>query len=201
MKTYLKFVSQTDESELKAFYDAMSEEKKESVDKLNNTKTAKQRIVADGVLRKALFETEGIPPEEIVLKYNESGKPYAENSDVKFSVSHSKDAVICAVSDNEIGVDIEKIRDVRFKVAERFATEEEIAYIGGNTERFFEIWTLKEAYFKCIGTGLDASIKNVSFKINGKEAECSEKGFKCSVISVADGYCCSICEKLSDAGF
>lgn len=199
MKTYLKFVSQTDELELREFYDAMSEEKKEAVNKLKKTETAMQRIIADGVLRKALSEAKGIKPEKIIFKYNEFGKPYAENVDVQFSVSHSEDAVICAVSENDTGIDIEKIRDVRFKVAERFATEKELEYIGENTERFFEIWTLKEAYFKCIGTGLDANIKNVSFKINGNKIECSEKGYKFEFSNAAEGYCCSICEKLSDA--
>lgn len=201
MKLYLKFVSQTDESEFKAFYDAMSEEKKAAVNKLPNSETAKQRVVADGVVRKALAETAGVQPDKIVFKHNEFGKPYAENADVEFSVSHSKDAVVCAVSDKDIGVDIEKIREVRFKIAERFATAEELSYIGDSAERFFEIWTLKEAYFKCIGTGLNSNIKNVSFIIDGETAECSEKGFKCSVLSVADGYCCSICERISDAGF
>ena len=195
MKTYFRFVSQTDKSQLDLWFNGMSEEKKAAVLKLKRAETANQRIVADALARNALSEIGGIKPDEIIFSENEFGKPYAENVDAHFSVSHSGDAVICAVSERPVGIDIEKIRDVRFKTAERFATAQELEYIGENTERFFEIWTLKEAYFKCIGTGLDASIKDVSFKISGNEIECSEKGYEFKFLKAADGYCCSICEK------
>ncbi len=200
MKTYLSFVSQTEKSELDKWFKEMSEEKKNAVLKLQKAETANQRIVADAMVRRALSEISGIKTDEISFSTNEFGKPYAENADVQFSVSHSGDAVICAVSDKPVGVDIEKIRDVSFKTAERFATAEELEYIGENAERFFEIWTLKEAYFKCIGTGLDSSVKSISFKINGEKIECSEKGYKFGFLKTAEGYCCSICEKISDAG-
>ena len=199
MKTYLSFVSQTDKSELDEWFEEMSEEKKNAVLKLQKAETANQRIVADAVVRKALSEISGIKTDEIIFSANEFGKPYSKNADVQFSVSHSGDAVICAVSDNPVGIDIEKIREVRFGIAQRFATAQELEYIGENTERFFEIWTLKEAYFKCIGTGLDSLVKNISFKINGDKIECSEKGYKFEFIKTAEGYCCSICEKISDA--
>ncbi len=199
MKTYFRFVSKTDKSQLDLWFNGMSEEKKAAVVKLKRAETANQRIVADALARNALSEIGGIPADKIIFSTNEFGKPYAENVDLYFSVSHSEDVVICAVSERPVGIDVEKIRVVRFKTAERFATAQELEYIGENAERFFEIWTLKEAYFKCIGTGLDANIKNVSFKINGNIIECSEKGFRCSIIPVAEGYCCSICEKTSDA--
>ena len=200
MKTYLSFISQIDKSQLDLWFDSMSEEKKSSVRKLQKPQAAKQRIVADAAVRNALSEISGIRTEEIILSTDESGKPYAVNVDVQFSVSHSEDAVICAVSDKTIGIDIEKIRDIRIKTAERFATARELEYIGDDTVRLFEIWTLKEAYFKCIGTGLDSSVKEVSFSIKGDEIECSEKGYKFSFLKTAEGYCCSICEKISDAG-
>lgn len=200
MKTYFRFVSQTDKNQLDLWFDEMSAEKKESVLRLQKSETANQRIVADGIIRNALSEISGINPSEIAFLINEFGKPYAKNVDAQFSVSHSGDAVICVVSDNDVGIDIEKIRDVRFKTAERFATVQELEYIGENKERFFEIWTLKEAYFKCIGTGLDSTIRNISFRINGNKIECSEKGFEFQFIKAAEGYCCSICKKISDAG-
>lgn len=195
MKTYFNSVSQIDKTQLDLWFNEMSEEKKKSVLKLQKAETANQRIVADAVVRSALSEISGIKTDKIVFSTNEFGKPYAENVNAYFSVSHSGDAVICAVSERPVGIDIERIRDVRFKTAERFATAEELEYIGENTERFFEIWTLKEAYFKCIGTGLDANIKNVSFRINGSKIECSEKGYEFGFLKASEGYCCSICEK------
>jgi 4'-phosphopantetheinyl transferase len=154
-------------------------------------------LCGDALAREMLGEVLHLAPQAVTITESADGKPLTDGA--FFSVSHSGDAVICAVSDKPIGIDIEKIRDVRFRTAERFATAEEIEYIGENTERFFEIWTLKEAYFKCIGTGLDSSVKNVSFKINGDKIECSEKGYKFEFLKAAEGYCCSICEKISDA--
>ena len=104
--------------------------------------------------------------------------------------------VCCAVSDREIGIDIEKKREIRLDAAKRFACESELEYIGSSTERFFEIWTLKEAYFKCIGTGLGADIKNVSFKKTNSGYECSENGFLLTKLVLPDGYTGFVCEKI-----
>ncbi len=112
MKTYFRFVSQTDKNQLDLWFDEMSAEKKESVLRLQKSETANQRIVADGIIRNALSEISGINPSEIAFLINGFGKPYAKNVDAQFSVSHSGDVVICVVSDYDVGVDIEKIRDV-----------------------------------------------------------------------------------------
>ena len=63
------------------------------------------------------------------------------------------------------------------------ATKNEIEHIASDSNGFFEIWTLKEAYFKCIGTGLGADIKDVSFEITENEIRCSEDGFEFSFIN------------------
>lgn len=201
MKVYSLNVSDLTEECISAHYEKMSSDRKAEIEKIKNPVSAKQKIAADYLRRIAISEFRCVQPNDIIIKRTELGKPYTENIDVQFSVSHSGDMVVCAVSDIEIGIDAEKIRSVNFRAATRFATEEELDYIGENTERFFEIWTLKEAYFKCIGTGLGADIKNVSFKINSGSIECSDKGYKCSFYPLKDGYCCSICEKISDVGF
>lgn len=199
MKVYSVNITDLTDERLAEFGELMSDERKAEISAMKNPFSAKQRIAADYLCRKAVSEFCSIPENEIIIRKTPSGKPYAENAKAEFSISHSKEIAVCAVSENEIGIDAEKIRKVNFRAATRFATEEELDYIGENTERFFEIWTLKEAYFKCIGTGLGADIKNVSFRIGNGKVECSEKDFKCSFYPLTDGYCCSICEKISDA--
>ena len=81
-----------------------------------------------------------------------NGKPIFKSSPLFFSISHSENVVAVAVSEREIGVDVEKIREVRGGVAKRFFTESEIEYVGNDSARFFEIWTKKEAYAKVKGT-------------------------------------------------
>ena len=99
----------------------------------------------------------------------------------------------CAFSDKEIGIDIEKIREINPKAASKFACHDEEKYISTHKNGFFEIWTLKEAYFKCIGTGLGTDIKKVCFDISENGIVCSETGFECSFISVDSSYICSVC--------
>ena len=92
----------------------------------------------------------------VILK-SEFGKPYFRDLPIKFSVSHSGDQVILAASDKEIGADIQYVNPRAVRVAERFFTESECAYVGGDCARFFEIWTKKEAYAKWQGEGLAAA--------------------------------------------
>lgn len=183
------------EQELQGWYSAMSDERKTYADRAKSAADKKSRIAADRLARKAISAFCGISADEIVFSKTKSGKPYTVNTDVKFSISHSGDTVICAVSDNEIGADIEKIRPVHPRSAERFATESELEYINENNINFFNIWTLKEAYFKCIGTGLGADIKSVSFSVDGEEIACSESGYNLRFHDVAPGYVCAVCEK------
>ncbi len=79
------------------------------------------------------------------IEFMENGKPYFENIPLKFSISHSYSRVIVAVSERDIGADIERRREVNGGIAGRFFTARE------RQRDFFEIWTKKEAYGKCKG--------------------------------------------------
>ncbi len=196
MKLYSCNISSVTDEEFREWFNAMSETRKESVRKLLVPQKQKLKIAADRICRKAISEFCGIPADKIEFCVSEHGKPFAKGLDVHFSISHSGDYAVCAVSDKEIGVDIEKIREINPETTKRFACESEKKYINTHTDGFFEIWTLKEAYFKCIGTGLGSDIKTVSFDISKNEILCSEKGFECRFQNIADGYICAICEKI-----
>ena len=83
--------------------------------------------------------------------------------DIDFNLAHTRGLVAAAiVSRAHIGVDVEKIDSTKadFKVAENYfaAPEIEILRAASASERaicFFRFWTLKEAYLKAIGTGLE----------------------------------------------
>ncbi len=195
MKIYSYNISQTDESDYIKWFAAMSEERKETVRKLAVPQKQKLKIAADYLCRKAISEFCGISPEQIQFSVAEFGKPYINGIDAHFSISHSGDMVVCAVSDKETGIDIEKIRKTNPRSSQKFASESEEKYISSHENGLFEIWTLKEAYFKCIGTGLGSDIKNVSFDISESGIKCSEKGFNLLFHQVAEGYICSTCER------
>lgn len=196
MKIYSCDISKISDSDFRVWFEKMSGERKESVRRLLIPHKQKLKIAADNLCRNAVAEFCGISTDEIEFGTKEKGKPFAKGLDVHFNVSHSGDIAVCAVSGREIGIDIEKIREIKADACRKFANENEIEYINSNKNGFFEIWTLKEAYFKCVGTGLGADIKNVWFDITKNGIICSEKGFDCRFINIDKDYICALCEKI-----
>lgn len=196
MQIYKCNISEIAENEINEWFDCMSKERRDEVMRLVSKDKRTSKIAADRLCRKAVSDFCGVSPEKIEFKKNKYGKPFAKDFSVHFSISHSGDMVVCAVSDKKVGIDIEKIKPFNPKAAERFATEKELEYIRSTENGFFEMWTLKEAYFKCIGTGLGADIKNVSFEITPSRIFCSENGFDFSFHNIEKGYICTSCYKL-----
>jgi len=98
---------------------------------------------------------------EIIFEKDKNGKPFLKGvENFYFNISHSDRYVVCAVSDEPVGVDVEKIRPVKLRLADRFFTEQERRYVynaeneASQYQRFFEIWTRKEAFVKMDGRGL-----------------------------------------------
>ena len=88
------------------------------------------------------------------IKFDDNGKPYIPNY-LKFNVTHTKGIIAIAVSEKEVGIDIENVsRDIDKKVQEMFL---------GDDKRFSPIqtWTIKESIVKCLGTGIRCNLKNV----------------------------------------
>jgi 4'-phosphopantetheinyl transferase len=89
------------------------------------------------------------------LAYGEKGKPYLLDNTLKFNLSHSGDFVVLAVSDTEIGVDIEKIKPYNKAVAKRCFTSAELEWLSeeNTNEAFYRLWTAKESIMKATGAG------------------------------------------------
>lgn len=108
-------------------------------------------------------------------KYGEHGKPYiAGNKPIHFSLSHSGEYVLLAVSDREIGADIQQMKEVDFdKLAKHFMTEDELNRWQVETpeikkELFYQIWAGKEAYLKLTGEGMTAGFQTVYYEEAGQ---------------------------------
>ena len=110
------------------------------------------------------------------LGKGEHGKPYLENvQGINFNISHCRGLVVCGVSENDIGVDVEYFRRFDEKVMERIFSPSEKEYVLSSDaagENFFRIWTLKEALGKYIGTGLFSDLKKYSFSFDGEAPVC-----------------------------
>ena len=114
-----------------------------------------------GFLESVLKEKFNIKMPEI--KKGPHGKPYFPGTAILFNISHSGDLKILAIAETPVGVDIEKVRKADLRVANRFAqTEKDYVLEKDNNYRFFEIWTKKEAYLKCKGTGISGGLDSVN---------------------------------------
>ena len=86
------------------------------------------------------------------VAFTDTGKPYFIDSDIHFSLSHSKGVCAVAVSDQPVGVDVEEIKDsYNPHLIERSLTEHEKDVFDGD---FTRIWCRKEAVSKMTGEGI-----------------------------------------------
>ncbi len=109
--------------------------------------------------REVLDSHFGLDGGQLKISPGAYGKPFLEDHPgIHYNISHAKGAIICAVSDRPAGIDMELKRKANTRIINKFFTESEQAYVYTDTkdqyERFTRVWTMKEAYVKCIGRGL-----------------------------------------------
>ncbi len=105
------------------------------------------------LLRHAL-EERGLRPMELL--HDDRGRPYLPDGPC-VSVSHTAGAAAVALSGRPVGVDVERLRTVRQGLDRRIMGRREYEWYcarGRRTEDLLTLWTLKESYYKCLGTGL-----------------------------------------------
>ncbi len=174
------------------YYNELSDYDKNKIDKLIITRK-KQSILARILLKNILKNKYNINYKDMIIKYNKYGKPFIDN--ISFNISHSHDYVIVATSNKNIGIDIEMIRDYNPTSMNLFCTDNEIKYINNNQNKklaYWKIYTLKEAYFKMLGTNL-SNMKNVEFNILKNKITCvNNENLKIFVSTEINNYIFSI---------
>jgi 4'-phosphopantetheinyl transferase len=86
--------------------------------------------------------------------YQPSGRPYLENG-IGLSVSHAYDqlAVLFSFTEQQVGIDIEKVRDKVLKIREKFLSARELSDLhDADTEKYTLYWAAKEAVYKAHDT-------------------------------------------------
>ncbi len=124
---------------------------------------------AHGSMRAILSKYIKESPDRITFALEHRGKPrlgdsYATTS-LKFNLTHSADlALLAIVKDCEVGVDIERVREVKEleQLARRYFHPAEAEDVMSRTEdlctAFFKCWTAKEAVLKAFGSGIAESL-------------------------------------------
>ncbi len=136
--------------------------------------------IARAATRSILGAYLGLPPQQVGIDLEPSGKPRLDASSVPierrvhFNISHSGSWILAAFATAfPVGIDVEQVR------AER-VTEDLIGHIMSDSEQrmlqglapqqrvaaFFNCWTSKEALLKGIGVGLSASLRAIEVSID-----------------------------------
>jgi 4'-phosphopantetheinyl transferase len=142
----------------------ISEQRREQALKFKHEQGQRLCVLAYQLLKKGLQQEYGIT-ENPIFEYNEHGKPsIVGHPEICFNLSHCKEAVVCVVSDQPVGVDVESIREYKESLVRYTMNDEEIREIEPSENpaaTFIRLWTMKEATMKLIGTGISNDMKTV----------------------------------------
>ena len=143
------------EAETRTMMDLLPAERRQRLLRLRAEEKRREPLCAYLILRLALWETYGLK-ELPAIALSEGGKPFfPDYPDIHFNISHTNGAVLVGLSDQPIGVDIEKIRPVGQRFMHRLT--------GAATEReFFQNWVRREARVKRCGISVSTMMRSES---------------------------------------
>ena len=154
-----------------------------------------------------LRELLGIESEK-EISFNEYGKPFAPGRK-KFSLSHGGGLCAIAVSEREVGLDIEKIVQPFPAEAGAVFTEDEKRWAfesGANCgasadSRAYRLWTMKESAMKAVGLGFFLDPKSFSLvpALSGEAVMVGGKSWRVQSAE-AQGYSVSVCAEARPQG-
>ncbi|HEX3272216.1 MAG TPA: 4'-phosphopantetheinyl transferase superfamily protein [Ktedonobacterales bacterium] len=149
---------------------ALSSDERSHAERFYFPQDRRRYVIAHGFLRAVLARYLRVDPVDVLMRYLPSGKPELapewSGERLHFNLSHSHELALCAVGrGRSLGVDVEWIRAglAVEGIAERLFAPREAAALrilprSYQTEAFFTCWTLKEAYVKARGAGLQTPL-------------------------------------------
>jgi 4'-phosphopantetheinyl transferase len=149
----------------------VDEERKIKISKFVYKEDAYRTLIGDVLIRSMICEKLKVNNKQLSFYTNEYGKPFINNTiNIHFNVSHAAEWVLCAISNAEIGIDIELIQPIDLDIAKYYFSD--IEYMDLLKKRdaekipyFFDLWTLKESYIKARGMGLSIPLKDFCIRI------------------------------------
>ena len=157
----------------------LSKTELEKVQRYRQAKAQHDALITRAFVRAVLALYTDQHAQDLIFEITEHGKPELCNSSlpIRFNISHNNDLIICAVCLNHaIGCDVESLsRKISVNsISKRYFSANEYQSLQGLTPtaqraRFFEYWTLKEAFVKATGLGISQGLDTFSFQIEATE--------------------------------
>jgi 4'-phosphopantetheinyl transferase len=139
-------------------------------------KNRHEYLITRALCRGVLSRYAAVPPAAWTFSQNSYGRPEIASPAVpwlRFNLTNTTGLIACLVArDRDVGVDVEDTgrRGETVGIADRFFSPAEVLALHAVPEaeqraRFFDYWTLKEAYIKARGMGLAIPLDQFSFSI------------------------------------
>lgn len=141
----------------------------------------REYLAAHALLRLSLSRHAPVGPRAWTFSAGPRGRPELAGPPgvppLRFNLSHTEGLVACAVTCGaDVGVDVEHVVERRWDVLalarQVFAADElrdlQARPHGERAARFFDYWTLKEAYAKARGDGLSLPLQSVAYRLQGE---------------------------------
>ncbi len=170
MKIYYAHIENYDSRFFELALEKLPPQKQEAIRKIKHKMTAQESILGWTMVFEAFKKYSNIEPQ---LVFSENGKPYFENTQFYFNISHSDGTVCAAVAKCEIGIDVQRIKPASLAMKNRVLSSGEFQAVGQSDnpdERFIDFWSKKESYLKYTGQGIAQDLKKLDF------SGCAENG-------------------------
>ena len=154
----------------------LSAEERARADRFRAANDRRDYSMAHYLMRRCLSKDGPLEPAAWRFERGPAGKPFlAGEPGREIGLSHTRDLVACAIADRDIGLDVENLDALprqRASVERSFAPAEAAAFArsrgAGRDLVFLELWTLKEAFLKAVGVGLDRPLDSFAFDLSRK---------------------------------
>lgn len=169
MEYFIYNIEHLTDEEYQKWFSLMEKDKQEKVSKYKDIERKKCSVAGEMLVKNHIGKSLNIEPESLSILVEKNGKPYIENCPIHFNISHCENLLAYTFSNKEIGIDIERIKQISLSVLKSFFSEKEQEYVLGNAldkvdsdllnntdvmEKFYRIYTLKEAICKKSGIGI-----------------------------------------------
>ena len=159
----------------------LSKDEQEEGQRFHHARDRHQFIITRALIRLVLSHHFAVPANEWRFGRDRNRRPFITSPTdapaVQFSLSHTDGLIACLITlSAQAAVDVERIEyseDLPLVARQVFSPTELRALnkLSGRdrTAKFFDFWTLKEAYAKARGMGLGIRLSDIQFELGTKE--------------------------------
>lgn len=193
------------QSELTSLLTYVSDEIQKRILQFFHLADAYRTLIGELLIKHVLYKRKEKRVKDITIGKNAYGKPYfPDYPSIQFNISHSGDLIVCAVNDQQVGIDVEKVKAFDLCMAKQLFTEFEyweILAAENKSLACYDYWTMKESYVKALGKGL--AIPLDSFRVKKTKMDQAViidmdrneeiKGFMLKQFTIAKDYKLAVC--------